>query len=302
MKSLKSKMLYNQRYAAYLMVAPAVLWLLLWIVIPFCTSVMLSFTNRTLIPNTKTGTDFVALSNYIELFSDKEFVRALWNNIQFTVVVVPAQCVIGLFLAILLNRKLKGIGVFRALYFLPIVLPMLVVAMTWSLLFTPTSEGFMNSLLSTITFGAFEPSMWLHDAKTSMLSISLFSIWAGVGLQTVIILAGLQSVDVQQYEAARIDGANVFQQFLYITIPEIKNTLIFVFLSSTIQSFKLFTQVLVLTQGGPQGSTNTAVYMIYDTGFVDQRLGYSSTISVMFFIFVLIISIVQQKVVKMTQK
>ena len=302
MKLKKPSFLYKQQSAAYLLAAPGVLWLLLWIIIPFGTAVVLSLTNRTLIPNVKVGTSFVGLANYLELFSDKEFLRALWNNLQFTVVVVPAQCVIGLLLAILLNQKVKGIGFFRVLYFLPIVLPMLVVAMTWSLLFTPTSSGFINSLLSTITFGHFEPLKWLYDAKTSMLSISIFSIWAGVGLQTVIILAGLQSVDTQLYEAAKIDGANSRQQFWNVTVPGIKNTLVFVFLSSTIQSFKLFTQILVLTRGGPQGSTNTAVYMIYDTGFIDQRLGYSSAISVMFFIFVFLISLFQRKITKMVQK
>lgn len=284
------------------MSAPGIIWLLLWIIIPFATAAVYAFTNRTLIPNPKIGTSFIGLANFVELFGDKEFLRAILNNLQFTVTVVPAQCVFGLLLALLLNRKAKGIGAFRTLYFLPIVLPMLVVSMTWALLFTPNASGFINSLLHTITFGHFEPLKWLHDAKTSMLSISLFSIWAGVGLQTVLILAGLQSVDVQLYEAARIDGANTLQQFWNVTVPELKNTLIFVFLSATIQSFKLFTQVLVLTQGGPLGSTNTAVYMIYDTGFIDQRLGYSSALSVVFFIFVLIISRIQQKITTMAKR
>lgn len=284
------------------MAAPGILWLLFWIVIPFCTAIVLSFTNRTLIPNPKIGTSFVGLNNYFELFGDKEFGRAILNNLQFTLTVVPAQCVFGLFLALLLNRKVKGIGIFRTLYFIPIVLPMLVVAMTWALLFTPNANGFMNSFLNIISFGRIKPLKWLHDAKTAMFSISLFSIWAGVGLQTVIILAGLQSVDEQLYEAAEIDGANGLQKFWNVTIPQIRNTLIFVLLSGTVQSFKLFTQVLVLTQGGPKGSTNTAVYMIYDTGFIDQRLGYASAISVVFFVFVLSISLVQQRIMKTVQK
>jgi multiple sugar transport system permease protein len=301
MKERRS-LLHNPRVSGYLMAAPGVIWLVIWIVIPFASALVLSLTNRTLIPNAKIGTSFVGLRNYVELFGDREFLRALLNNLQFTATVVPAQCVFGLLLALLLNRKVKGIGVFRVLYFLPIVLPMLVVAMTWALLFTPNANGFINSMLSAISFGKIVPLKWLYDANTAMLSISIFSIWAGVGLQTIIILAGLQSVDIQLYEAARIDGATTFQQFWNVTIPQIENTLIFVFLASTIQSFKLFTQVLVLTRGGPLGSTNTAVYMIYDTGFIDQRLGYSSGISVIFFLFVLSISIVQQRILKMTQK
>lgn len=300
-KKLK-KIFYKEKYAAILLASPGVIWLLFYVIIPFISAVVFSFTNRTLIKNPKIGTSFIGLGNYIEMFRDKEFFQALGNNIEFTLLAVPIQCGLALFLALLLNNKLKGIGIFRTIYFAPILIPMLVVSMTWSLLFTPNAGGFINSLLSFISFGKIEPLKWLFDPKTSMLSIVIFSVWAGVGFQTVIILSGLQSVDVSLYEAASVDGARTFQKFWNITIPELRNTLIFVILSSTILSFKLFTQVLVLTQGGPLGSTNTLIYMIYDTGFIDQRLGYSSAISVVFFLIVLAISLLQQKLTKMTSK
>lgn len=293
---------YKEKIAAILLAGPGVLWLLFFVIIPFISAFVLSLTNRTLIENPKIGTFFIGLKNYIELFQDKEFFQALGNNLEFTLLAVPFQCGLALLLAILLNNKLKGIGIFRTIYFVPILIPMLVVAMTWSLLFTPNASGFINSLLSNITFGKLGPLKWLFDTKLAMKSIVIFSVWAGVGFQTVIILSGLQSVDVSLYEAASVDGAKTIQKFWNITIPELKNTLIFVFLSSTVMSFKLFTQVMVLTQGGPLGSTNTLVYMIYDTGFIDQRLGYSSAISVIFFVIVLAISLIQQKVTNMTSK
>jgi len=300
-KKIKA-LFYKEKYAAILLAGPGVFWLTFFVVIPFISAFVLSFTNRTLIENPKIGTSFVAFKNYIELLHDKEFFQALGNNFEFTILAVPIQCGLALILALLLNNKVKGIGLFRAVYFMPILIPMLVVAMTWSLLFTPSAGGFINSLLSKITFGHFEPLKWLFDAKIAMKSIVVFSVWAGVGFQTVIILSGLQTVQTVLYEAASVDGATMMQKFWHITIPELKNTLIFVLLSSTVMSFKLFTQVMVLTQGGPLGSTNTVVYMIYDTGFIDQRMGYSSTISVVFFLIVLCISLLQQKVTKMTSK
>lgn len=301
LKKIKA-LLYKEKYAAILLAGPGVLWLLFFVIVPFISALVLSLTNRTLVENPKIGTSFIGLKNYIELFQDKEFFQALGNNMEFTLLAVPIQCGLALLLAILLNNKLKGIGFFRTIYFVPILVPMLVVAMTWSLLFTPNAGGFINSLLSSISFGKIEPLKWLFDAKIAMKSIVIFSVWAGVGFQTVIILSGLQSVDVSLYEAASVDGAKMFQKFWNITIPELRNTLIFVFLSSTVMSFKLFTQVMVLTQGGPRGATNTLVYMIYDTGFIDQRLGYSSAISVVFFLIVLAISLIQQKATKMTSK
>ena len=300
-KKLKS-LFYKENYAAILLAGPGVFWLLFFVILPFISAFVLSLTNRTLIENPKIGTSFIGLKNYIELFQDKEFFQALGNNLEFTLLAVPIQCGLALLLAILLNKKLKGIGLFRTIYFVPILIPMLVVAMTWSLLFTPNATGFINNLLSAISFGNLGPFKWLFDTKLAMKSIVIFSVWAGVGFQTVIILSGLQSVDISLYEAASVDGAKSIQKFWNITIPEIKNTLIFVVLSSTVMSFKLFTQVMVLTQGGPLGSTNTLVYMIYDTGFVDQRLGYSSAISVIFFMLVLAISLIQQKITKMNSK
>lgn len=210
MKKKLSSLLYKEKYAAILLAGPGIFWLVFFIIIPFLSAFVFSLTNRNLITNPKIGTTFVGLKNYIELFADKEFFQAFGNNIEFTVLAVPIQCILALFLALLLNNKLRGIGVFRALYFMPILIPMLVVAMTWSLLFTPTAGGFINNMLSTITFGNFEPLKWLFDPKTAMLSIVIFSVWAGVGFQTVIILSGLQSVNGDLYEAASVDGATMW--------------------------------------------------------------------------------------------
>ena len=301
MNRLKS-LLYNEKYAALLLAAPGVIWLLFYTIGPFASAIVFSLTNRTLVPNPKLGTSFVGLKNYLELFQDEEFFVALLNTAKFSVMAVTIQCSLAILLAVLLNNKLKGIGFFRMMYFMPLVLPMLVVSVTWSLLFAPDKNGFINSLLHALSFGQIDPLKWLYSPVTAMMSIVILSVWAGVSFQTVIILAGLQSVDVTLYEAAEIDGANTLQKFRYITLSEIRNTIIFVFLSSTILSFKLFTQILVMTQGGPRNSTLSLVYLIYSKGYIDQRIGYASALSVVFFLIVLFISLVQQRFIKMASK
>lgn len=299
MKKIKS-LIYKEKWAAVLLAGPGVFWLTFWVILPFLFAVGYSFTNRTLVINPKLGTSFVGLKNYIELFQDGSFLQSFWNTLRFTIMAVPIQCTLAIFLAVLLNNKVRGIGFFRLIYFMPLVIPILVVSITWSLLFKPDDSGFINSVISLLTFGHVEGLKWLYSADTAMISIVILSVWAGVGLQTIVILAGLQSVDGNLYEAAVLDGAGTVQKFWYVTIPGIKNTLIFVYLSSTIMSFKLFTQILVLTQGGPLNSTTSVVYKIYTTGYIDQRIGYASSMSVVFFIGVLLLSLVQQKFTKMT--
>ncbi len=197
----------------------------------------------------------------------------------------------------LVNAKLRGIQIFRTIFFSPVVISMVVVTIVWALLFTPTPEGYLNILLSKLSFGLLGPLEWHHSASTSMLAIAILSIWQGVGFQMVIFMAGLQYIPGELYEAADIDGANTVQKFLYVTIPQLKNTMIFVILTTTIFAFKLFTQIMVLTEGGPQGSTTTLVYMLYREGFTKMKVGYASAIAVIFFIIVLGISMVQRKLI-----
>jgi multiple sugar transport system permease protein len=231
-------------------------------------------------------------TRYLLAAGDPIFLRALLNNIIFAGVVVPVQSAFALFLAILVNQKLKGMVLFRTIYFTPVVTTMAVVSVIWFFLYNP-SDGFINAVLGVFGIG---PYQWLNDPMSALPAIMLLSIWQGVGFQMVIFLAGLQDIPETLYEAARIDGANLWQQFRHVTLPGLRNTVIFVIISSTILAFKLFTQVEVMTfgQGGPQDSTMTMILYLVRRGFKEQSVGYAAAIAVIFVLIVLAISLAQR--------
>jgi len=292
------KHITKQEKEAWILSAPAILILILFLVIPFVSAFMFSFTNRMLIMGPDMDLKFIGFSNYGKLLTDPEFYNALKNNFVFAIVVVPVQTSLALLLAVLINHKMKGMNFFRTIFFSPVVITMVVVATIWALLFNPTASGYLNVMLSKMSFGLIKPLSWHHSADSSMLSIIILSIWQGVGFQMIIILAGLQYIPKELYEAAKIDGANKIEQFFYVTIPNLKNTLMFVIITTTIFAFKLFTQVMILTEGGPQGSTKTLVFLLYKEGFTKMKVGYASAIAVVFFVIVLGISLIQRKIMK----
>ncbi len=280
-------------HAAWRFALPAILLLAIFLLIPFIVAFVLSFTNQRLITNPNLPTQFIGFRNYIRLLNDFEFLQALKNNFYFSVIVVPLQTFFALLLAILVNQKLRFISLFRTIYFSPVVTTMVVVAIIWYFLYNP-GEGFINQVLQVISFGKLGPYRWLNDTSLAMPAIMVLSIWQGVGFQMIIYLAGLQGIPEELYEASHVDGANQWQQFFYITIPQLRNTTIFVVISTTILAFKLFTQVWVMTRGGPQGATRTAIVYLYEQGFQRLRVGYASTIAVLFFLIVLCVSLIQR--------
>ncbi len=285
----------NEHKAAWLFLAPAIFLLLTFLVTPFVMSVVLSFTNQRLI--SPLPTRFVGITNYQRLFVDASFWQAFKNTALFTAVVVPLQSSLGLVLAVLINRRLQLINLFRGIYFMPTVIPMVVVSVVWYfLLMYP--EGLLNTFVKILTLGRAGPYDWLRNPSLALPTIILVSIWQGVGFQMVVYLAGLQNIPAELYEAAKIDGASPWRQFLHVTMPGLRNTHIFVLVTTTILAFKLFTQVEVLTQGGPIGRTNTLVRYIYISGYRELRIGYASAASVVFVIFVLIISAFQRILIR----
>jgi multiple sugar transport system permease protein len=278
---------------AWVFSTPAIVLLLIFLVIPFVLAIGLAFTNQRLIPNPNLPTQFVGFRNFIRLFQDEAFLRGLVNNFYFVLVVVPIQTGLALLLAILINQKLPGMNFYRTIYFAPVVTSMVVVAVVWTFLYNP-GEGLINAFIRFITFGNVEGFNWLKDTRLVFPAIMLLSIWQGVGFQMVIYLAGLQEIPTDLYEAADVDGANRFQQFLYITFPQLRNTTIFVVLSTTILAFKLFDQVKVMTDGGPQNASMTTMLYVIEQGWGQLKVGYASAISVVFFLIVLLISILQR--------
>jgi len=227
------------------------------------------------------------------LAHDPTFFRSLFNNIFFALVVVPVQAGLGLLLALLVNQKLKGRNFFRTIYFSPVVTSMVVISIVWTFLYDK-NVGLVNQMLKMVSFGAVGPVDWLGNPSTALWAIIIMSVWQGVGLQMILFLAGLQDIPEQLYEAASIDGANAWQRFINVTLPGLRNVMVFVFIAITIAAFQLFTQVWVMTQGGPNGATSTVMFNIVQRGFVEQNIGYASAMSVIFFLFILAISLVQR--------
>lgn len=288
----------KQEITAWLMCAPALIVLTVFMLLPFIMAFFYSFTNKMLLESAANPSHFVGVKNYINLFKQEEFYKALLNNIKFSLIVVPVQTSLALILAVIINQKIKFVNFFRTIYFSPVVMSMTVVTIVWAIIFKPDSTGLLNSFLRSISFGLIEPSQWYLSADSSMLSIIILSVWQGVGFQMLIFLSGLQFIPYALYEASHIDGAGKLRQFFSITIPMLKNTMIFVIISTTIFSFKLVTQIILLTSGGPKDSTQTLVYLLYTEGYKKMRIGYASAISVIFFVIVLIISLIQMNVTK----
>jgi multiple sugar transport system permease protein len=280
----------------WLFLSPALALILLFIVLPFLLTVAFSFTDQRLVPNPNVPTEWIGWRNYARVFENEDFVRTLLNTAYFTVLVVPLQCGLGLAVAMLINTKLPMRQLFRGIYFLPTVISMVVVSVIWFSLFQ--MSGFFNTLLNALTFGLVDPVDWLGNPKTAMPALVLMSAWQGFPFQMVVYLAGLQSINTDLYEAARLDGANRWNEFWHITMPGLLNTHILVVMTTTILAFKLFTQVELLTKGGPSGVTDTLVRFIYLTGFRQGKVGIAAAAAVVFFLIVLAISLVQRRLVK----
>ena len=278
---------------AWIFSAPAIILLLVFLIVPFLMAVGLAFTDQRLIPNPNLPTQIVGLRNFARMVKDEAFIRGLLNNFYFVVVVVPLQTAMALLLATLVNQKLRAMNLFRTVYFSPVVTTMVVVSVIWTFLYNP-GEGLINEFIQTITFGLVGPQKWLQDTKLVFPAIMLLSIWQGVGFQMVIYLAGLQDIPGSLYEAAEVDGANTLQQFFYVTLPQLRNTTIFVVLATTILAFKLFTQVEVMTKGGPENASMTTIVHVVHQGWGQLKVGYASAISIAFFLIVLGVSMIQR--------
>jgi multiple sugar transport system permease protein len=283
----------SEALTGWIFSAPAIILLIVFLVIPFFMAIGLAFTDQRLIPNPNLPTRIVGLRNFVRLVEDEAFLRGLLNNFYFVVVVVPLQTSFALLLAVLINQKIQGMNVYRTIYFAPVVTSMVVVAIVWTFLYNPA--GLINAFIQTITFGQLGPFNWLLNTKLVFPSIMLLSIWQGVGFQMVIFLAGLQEIPNEVYEAAEVDGANKLQQFFNITIPQLRNTIIFVVVATTILAFKLFDQVKVMTDGGPQNASMTTMLYAIEQGWGQLKVGYASAITVVFFVIVLVVSLLQRR-------
>lgn len=226
------------------------------------------------------------------LASDVVFIKAVRNTILFVVIVAPVQAMLALGLALLINRRIAGINVFRTIYFMPVVISIVVVSMLWRFIYDG-NDGILNTVLGGLTFGAMEPVDWLGNTWTALPAIMIMSMWQSVGFHMIIWLSGLQTIPATLYEAAEIEGASRWQTFRYVTWPGLRNTAILIMIVITMQSFTLYPQIAVMTNGGPLDSTQSVVFQMVDRGYGKQDIAGGSTISVFLFLFVLSISLLQ---------
>lgn len=272
---------------AWLMLVPAIILMVTFLIIPIILTFGLAFTNARLI--SPEPARFIGLDNFTRLFSSPTFWRSLQNTVVFALVIVPVQSAIALGLALLINAKVRGVNFFRTVYFLPVVTSMVVVSMLWMFMYQP--NGLINVLLAKI--GIDGPD-WLGDPRTALFAIIVLSIWQAVGMHMIIWLSGLQTIPGELYEAAALDGAGPWRQFLHVTWPGLRQTATFILITITIAAFSLFTQVNIMTQGGPLDATSTVVFQAVRTGFQQQQTGYASAISLVFFAIVLVVSLIQR--------
>lgn len=233
---------------------------------------------------------FVGFKNFAKLATDETFKISFWNTIYYAVLSVPLTMVLSLILAIILNNKIKGVGIFRAIFFFPYVTSLVAIAVVWNMLFHPTL-GPINQFLMAI--GIKNPPGWTASVEWAMPALIIVNIWRNAGYYMVMYLAGLQGIPRELYEAATVDGANGWQRFRKITLPMLTPTTFFVSIMLTISCFKVFDLVQVMTDGGPGRATNVLVYHIYNQAFMNFKFGYSSAISMVLFAVVIIITIIQ---------
>jgi multiple sugar transport system permease protein len=343
----------QEALAGWLMIAPALILLLMFLIIPFFMAFGLAFTNQRLISPNPTefvgGRNFTRLltvrtlmldpvvdaagqpvldeageptfpavreytrnnpaypqydglqewfgwnwggSRIVMLAGDVVFMKSLVNIFYFVIFVVPIQGGLALLLAMVVNQRTAGINLFRTIYFMPVVVSLVVVSILWRFIYDG-NNGLLNSLLNLITFGAFQPHDWLGTPSTAMPAIMAMSIWQGVGFHMVIWLAGLQTIPGVLYEAASVEGANGWQQFRFVTWPGLRNTAIFVLITITMAAFGLFVQPNVMTRGGPLDSTTTVMLQAFLRGYEKQDIAMGSAISVIFFLLVLTVALIQ---------
>jgi multiple sugar transport system permease protein len=274
--------------AALLMMAPAAAGLVLFVGLPLVLAAGMSLTNLRL--GSPLPVRWVGLEEYRRLAADPTFRRALLNNLYFAAVVVPVQTGLALAVALALNTKLPGRALARTAFFLPVVFPMALVAVAWELVYAPGPHGPLNAFLGAITFGAWQPHDFLRDPLLAMPSLMALSIWQGLGLQMVVLLAGLQSIPETIYESARLDGAGAWARFWHVTLPQLRNPLVFVVVITAILAFRLFDQVQILTRGGPADATTTVMYEAVTAAFGRQQEALASAMSVVFFALVLAVT------------
>lgn len=285
----KSRPKLRPKTTPWLFLAPFLLVLTLFLVVPILSGLYMSFTGANL-----AGSDqaFVGFANYFEAFADAEVWRTLGHTLLFTVLSTIPLVGIGLLMAVLANMGLPGRWLWRFTFFAPFLMPVATVALIWQWMFQP-DFGLLNSALNSL---GLDSVGWLVDQDVALLSIVLTTVWWTVGFNFLLYLSALQAIPEQLYDAASIDGAGSWRTFFSITLPLLNRTTGLVIILQVLASLKVFDQVYIMTQGGPNGATRPILEYVYDVGFTGFRLGYASAISYIFFALIVIVALIQMAV------
>jgi multiple sugar transport system permease protein len=280
--------------AGYLFAAPAITLLIIFSVISIVVSLYLSFFDYDII---RRGGPFLGLGNYREaLFKDELFWTAMKNTALYALGVVPGITISSFLLALAGHRAVFGRSVFRTIYFLPSITPIVVISLIWVWLYSP--EGMFNQLLRQI--GIHGPN-WLIDKQVALPSVIIMSIWVHVGYYTVIYLAGLSDIPRDYYDAAKVDGANWWQEILFVTVPLLRNVTLFVTVTLAIGAFQVFAQIYIMTQGGPGAATTSMQLLIFRQGFQYFRMGYAAALSWLLFVVIFVLVAIQLRTTRSEQ-
>ncbi|MCK9548335.1 MAG: sugar ABC transporter permease [Sphaerochaeta sp.] len=274
---------WHKPLTPWVFVLPTVVGLLAFKLLPIVSALYFSFTEWSLLGSPL----FIKLANYRELVSSEVFVRIVRNTVQFSFVYVIGSMVFGLALAVLINVQTRGIAFFRAAIYLPVVTSAVAVGIVWNWMLGPT-YGVINNLIEAM---GMTPPYWLADMKLALNTVATVQVWKMSGYYMIIFLAGLQNINADVLDSARVDGANAIQSFFRITVPMMASTLFFVLTITIIDSFKNFELIYAMTKGGPQNASNTLVYDVYLNAFVYYRIGYASAIAYVLFIIVALMTI-----------
>lgn len=276
----------------YAFLSPALILIYIFAIIPILLSVFYAFTDYYLLwPD---DVHWIGFDNFRYMIERGDEVKqVIWNTIRFALMVIPLQLGLAMGLALLINKPRKMTLLYRLAFFSPVVLSLVVVSILGLQLVAP--DGLLNNMI--MQFGG-QPIDFLGKPGTAMLTIVVLSAWQGAGFQMLILLAGLQNINNALYEAAEIDGANKFKQFIHVTLPGLKPTMTFVLIITTIGALKLMIQPMVMTGGGPLNSTKTIVLYIYQEGFVKRDVGYASAVALVFTVFVGAITLIQRRLMR----
>jgi multiple sugar transport system permease protein len=279
---------WKETAAGYVFIGPMMLGVIVLTIIPLIAGMLLSLVDWNFVSGFN-QMKFVGLNNFIRLFQDETFITSFKNNILL-LFVVPATMLFSLLIAIVLNKKVYFKDAFKVIYFMPYISSVVAVAAVWRVLMHP-SYGPINQFLQSV--GIDNPPKWLADSNFSLLSVMIIMVWVQIGYNLIIYIAALQNIPKDLYEAADIDGANVWEQFRNITVPMLSPTTFFLLVTGVIGTFKAFDLIAVLTQGGPAGSTSVIVYYLYETAFINLKTGYASAMAVILLLFVLFLTFMQ---------